>query len=569
MSVRAIALRRAARTAGPVALAAFSGWLVAIPGHAQDARADVPSLDTKVDALFAQFDSTATPGCTVAVSRQGRLVFDRGYGMADLEHDVVITPDTTFEAGSVSKQFTAAAVLMLARDGKLALEDSIRKHFPELPEYAAPVTIRQMLQHTSGLRDWGEIAMLAGWPRTTRAHTHAHVLDMLSRQTALNFAPGTDWSYSNSGYNLAAMLVARVSGQSFADFTRVRLFEPLGMRRTSWRDDHRRIVKDRAVAYDVADGRLVELMPFENVHGNGGLLTTVGDLLRWNEFLQAPTAPNQALVQELQTPGQLANGRSHGYAFGLFVGDYKGVHEVSHGGSTAGYRAYLTRFPKEALSVAVLCNVGTAGAERMAHDVAELYLGTAMKERRVTAIQLNSDDMANLLGDFRSAKSGGVVSIVRDKEGLRVRGGPPLVAVEPGRFVYGSSTASASPSQGLPVTRITVEAGNGTEDTYERVTRVTPTVQALAEYAGTYRTPEVDGDLRVLVEGGTLQITRRPGVSVPLTPLYRDAFEAAFGVLRFVREASGRITHLRVGTPRAWDVRYARVPDGSDASAAR
>ena len=167
---------------------------LAVSAGAQVAAPDAPSVASKVDALFAEWDSTATPGCAVGVARAGALVYERGYGMADLEHDAVITPDTIFEAGSISKQFTAAAVLLLAREGKLSLDDSVRKYVPELPESTAPVTIRHMLQHTSGLRDWGDIAALSGWPRTTRAYTHAHVLDIVSRQTALNFAPGTDWS---------------------------------------------------------------------------------------------------------------------------------------------------------------------------------------------------------------------------------------------------------------------------------------------------------------------------------------------------------------------------------------
>src|SRR6188508_1646510 len=191
--------------------------------------------------------------------------------MADLEHDVPNRPDTIFEAGSVSKQFTAAAVLLLARDGKLSLDDPVRKYVPELPDYGMPITIRQMLQHTSGLRDWGNVEDIAGWPRGTRVYTHAHVLDILGRQKHLNFTPGTRWSYSNSGYNLAAILVSRVSGDSLAEFSRKHIFEPLGMTRTSWRDDYSRIVKGRAVAYAESDGRYYADMPFENIYGNGGL----------------------------------------------------------------------------------------------------------------------------------------------------------------------------------------------------------------------------------------------------------------------------------------------------------
>ncbi|HUF46543.1 MAG TPA: serine hydrolase [Vicinamibacterales bacterium] len=330
----------------------------------------------RVDALFARW-TTSTPGCAVGVGQGGQVVLARAYGMADLERDVPNTPDTIFEAGSVSKQFTAAAVLALVDDGRLTLDDPVRQYVPELPDYGTPLTIRHMLTHTSGLRDWGSLASISGWPRGDRRHTHAHVVDILSRQRALNFAPGTRWSYSNSGYNLAAVIVARVSGMSFAEFSHARLFEPLGLTSTSWRDDYTRIVPKRAVAYAAGRGggpfRLN--MPFEDVHGNGGLLTTVGDLVRWNEHYDNPPPGAAARVARQHEAAVLTGGQTLEYAYGIYVRPYKGVREVSHSGSTAGYRAFLTRFPGERLSVAVLCNAASANPTQLAHAVADLYLG--------------------------------------------------------------------------------------------------------------------------------------------------------------------------------------------------
>src|SRR5687767_6456916 len=207
--------------------------VAALPAfHGRAAGQSDPAVAAKVDQIFKAWTDT-TPGCAVGVSANGRSVLEKGYGMADLEHDAKNTGDTIFEVGSVSKQFTAAAVLLLARDGKLSLDDKVRKYIPEMPDVAADVTIRQMLNHTAGLRDWGGLSAIAGWPRTTRVHTHAHVLDLVSRQQMLNFEPGTRWSYSNTGYNLAAILVGRVAGTSFADFTKARIFQPLGMNDTS------------------------------------------------------------------------------------------------------------------------------------------------------------------------------------------------------------------------------------------------------------------------------------------------------------------------------------------------
>jgi CubicO group peptidase (beta-lactamase class C family) len=331
-----------------------------------------------VDGIFAKW-TTSTPGCAVGIAVGGKPVLLKAYGMADLERDVRNTPDTIFESGSVSKQFTAMAVQLLAGDGKLSLDDPVRKYVPELPDYGKPLTIRHMLSHTSGLRDWGSVEGIAGWPRTTREYTHAHVLDIVSRQKALNFDPGTRWSYSNTGFNLAAVIVSRVSNMTFAEFSKQRIFTPLGMTHTSWRDDHTRIVKNRAVAYSEANGEYHIEMPFENVHGNGGLMTTVGDLLIWNENFVNPRVGDPKLIAEMATVGKYNDGKPLDYGLGLYVNDYRGLKNVYHSGSTAGYRAHLNRFPEARTSVAVLCNGSNGDATRSANRVSDLFLGDRLK----------------------------------------------------------------------------------------------------------------------------------------------------------------------------------------------
>lgn len=334
-----------------MALAAAAG--------AASAQAFTPAQQAQADRIFGQWDAQS-PGCAVGVAERGKPLLMRAYGMADLEHGVRNTTDTIFEAGSVSKQFTAAAIALLARDGKLTLDDQVRKYIPELRDYGVPLTIRHMLNHTSGLRDWGEVAVIGGAPRGSRVYDNAHVLDIVSRQSALNFTPGTRWSYSNTGYSLAAIIVERVSGKPFSVFTRERLFEPLGMANTSWRDDYSRVLKNRAIAYARrADGYHTD-MPFENVVGNGGLLTTVGDLLKWNQNIDHPRVGDAAFWAAAQTPGTLADGSAHDYALGLGVSSFEGLRQVGHGGATAGYRSTLGRYPQTGWSIAVLCNAGNA-----------------------------------------------------------------------------------------------------------------------------------------------------------------------------------------------------------------
>ena len=394
------------------------------------ARQAAPDVESKIDAVFSRWTDN-TPGCAIGVSNAGKVV-QKAYGMADLEHDIPNRPDTIFEAGSVSKQFTAAAVLLLAHEGKLSLDDPARKYVPELPDYGAPLTIRQMLQHTSGLRDWGEVAAIAGWPRTTRVHTHAHVLDILSRQKALNFPSGTQYSYSNSGYNLAAVIVSRVSGKSFAEFSRERIFQPLGMTRTSWRDDYTRVIKDRAIAYEASGSEFRMDMPFENVHGNGGLLTTVGDLLKWNENFVKPKVGDDAFLKIQQEPGTFNDGKAHTYAMGLTVGTRNGVREISHSGSTAGYRAHLTRFPDKQLSVAVLCNVASGTATQYALSVADLYLGSATpattraggQRPEAPAYTLDQKEFAAYVGRYYSDEAEVTFDVAVDGDTLVIKRRP-------------------------------------------------------------------------------------------------------------------------------------------------
>ena len=321
------------------------------------------SLEGRVDSVFRQYASTESPGCVIGVAQHGRVLLERAYGMADLERGVALTPASILEAGSVSKQFTAAAVLLLARDGKLTLDDPVRRWVPELPEVMQPITLRHMLHHTSGLRDWGSIAGVGGWPRNTRALDHTGVLQIIARMRELNFPPGTEYEYSNSNYNLLAIVAERASGEPFPAFTRRRIFEPLGMTSTSWRDDAMRVVRRRALSYDKDSSGWLGERAIEDIYGNCCLLTTVGDLLKWNAAFDSTRLGGAGFRAEQERRGVLANGQTITYAAGLFVDTYRGQPYVAHSGATAGYRANTVRYPQAGVSVAVLCNAGNADPE--------------------------------------------------------------------------------------------------------------------------------------------------------------------------------------------------------------
>jgi CubicO group peptidase (beta-lactamase class C family) len=547
------------RSAGVRLLSGIAAALVLVVGAQIHGRQSAPSVTAKVDQVFARW-TDETPGCAVGVSARGRSVLEKAYGMADLEHDVKNTPDTIFEAGSVSKQFTAAAVLLLERDGKLSLDDEVRKYIPELPDYGAPLTIRYMLNHTSGLRDWGSVAAIAGWPRTTRVHTHAHVLDIVSRQRSLNFPSGTRWSYSNTGYNLATIIVARVGGESFANFSKKRIFEPLGMTRTSWRDDYRRIVPGRAIAYSPAPGGYRLNMPFEDVHGNGGLLTTVGDMLRWTASFTQHTLGDERFVREQQAPGRFNDGQQHEYALGLRIATYKGVREVGHSGSTAGYRAYLADYPDQRVSVGVLCNVSSGNAGEYAHAVADLYLGSAVSTnadgsgRGPESYVLKPAELEAAAGHYRDVNTGEPLRIINVNGDLRLNGTTPLRPESGTRFM---ASGGRRLERG-PANRLRVIDRFGRMDEYERLAAAALEARPLTDYAGTYVSDEAEVTYNAAVENGTLVLKRRPDDVIRLAPAYADGFSAPIGFVRFARDASGKVTGFHISQDRVWKLPFVR-----------
>lgn len=516
------------------------------------AGALTPERQAKIDAAFSSF-TAATPGCAVGVAVGGAVALEKAYGLADLEREAPNRADTIFEAGSIAKQFTAAAILLLARDGKLSLDDPVRRYVPELPDYGAPLTIRHALTHTSGLRDWGEIAAIGGWPRGTRAHTQVHVLEIAARQRQLNFPPGTNWSYSNTGYNLAAMIVSRVAGIPFAEFCRRRLFEPLGMTRTSWRDDFDRVVKGRAMAYTPDGKGFRTQMPFESAHGNGGLLTTVGDLLRWNRRFDLPGSDG-ALARGQEEPATLATGESLDYGLGLYLTRYNGVREVGHGGSTGGYEAYLARYPERQLSVAVLCNAAGSGAEPRARAVADVFLGT--KPAPVATHPVPDAFLDGWVGMYRSVVTGRTFGVVRDGNGLRVEGGARLIPAAHARFAVAGSPREIAFGDGQTAA---LRHPNGLTERYERVERARPSADALRELEGVYASEEAEVVYGAVVQKGELKLWRRPNLLVALKPTCADAFEApGLGTIRFHREA-GRVAGMSIAGERVWDLRFTKV----------
>lgn len=381
----------------------------------------------RVDALFAEFDKPDSPGCSVAVVRSREVIYTRGYGMADLERSVKNTPRSVFYLASVSKQLTALAVLLAEQDGKITLDDPVRRYVPELPKYASEITIRHLLHHTSGLRDYLSLGALAGRPDNYYT-SDDEMLALLSRQKALNFEPGTEYLYSNSGYVLLSIIVRRATGATLREWSAKRIFEPLGMKHSLFYDDHTEVLNNRAIGYSWTQGRWYTDSATLDVVGDGGAFSTVEDLVRWDINFTTMQVGGNAGIELLQRPGRLASGKELTYAMGLAIGDYRGLRTVSHAGALRGYSTDLLRFPDEGFTFVCLCNQSRVGAQVFNRQVADVYLGVRMKKPdskppaapKQAPQAVGTGDAASFAGAFYSEELDSTWTIDVEKGILRV-----------------------------------------------------------------------------------------------------------------------------------------------------
>ena len=348
--------------------------------HRPSKAAGAGAVDGRaIDAIFSPWAKKDSPGCAAGVFKDGAIAYQKGYGMASLEHDAPITPETAFYAGSVSKQFTAMSAALAMQQGKLAYEDPIRKYLPELPPYADAIKVRHLVHHTSGLRDYNTLLSIAG-RRDEDAWDNRVVLQMTAKQTQLNFTPGDEYLYSNTGYTLLATIVERATGTKFAAFADGHIFKPLGMTVSHYHVDARRLVPGRALAYAGRDGEWTLDTPINERAGAGGLYTNIRDLQKWDENFYTARVGGREVIEKLQTPGTLNDGKPLSYAWGLQIGTYRGLPIVEHGGSLGGYRAHVLRFPSQHTSVALLCNLASIAPSGLARRVATAVMGDAFTQ---------------------------------------------------------------------------------------------------------------------------------------------------------------------------------------------
>lgn len=515
-----------------------------------------------IDAIFADYDKPATPGCALGVLRAGEVVYARGYGRASLEHDVPLARDTIFDIGSTSKQVVAAAIVLLAGDGKLTLDDDIRKHLPEMPDYGTTITIRHLLTHTSGLRDYITLMGLGGW-QMEDVTTPAQALDVVRRQKGLDFPPDTEFAYSNTGFFLASLVVERASGKPLGTFARERLFLPLGMTSTRYMDDHAAVVPRRATGYEPeGEGFRVSLSNWEQL-GDGAVQTSIDDISRWDANFFTGALGGRALVEALTTVHRLKTGGATTYGLGLFVDEYRGLAAVRHGGSWAGYRAELLRFPAERVSIAVFCNRGDASPDVRADRVADVVLQGRFPKPVPPAAE------KPVAADTRSlAKFAGVYWNDERMQALRFREGEHGLALVSGREHLALADTGDN-TYGLPQFGLRFRFLDGPPRRVERLPRSgapmsmvagdawAPDGAALDRYAGTWVSEELQARWIIERDGDALVVRDLRATPRRWTPALPDVFTSGGSALKFITK-DGVPVEILIGAGRARGMRFVR-----------
>ena len=539
--------------------------LVGVP-RATTAQTALPrdTLDRAVDRLFASWRDTTGPGCAVGVSRDGRPVLERAYGMANLETGTPNRVGTIFHGASLAKQVTALAVMLLVRDGKLSLDDDVRRFVPELPDYGTRITMRHLLTHTSGLRDFFELLILARGRFEEDRITEADALDMITRQRALNFTPGTQYLYSNTGYLLAALIVRRVSGQSLRDFAAERIFVPLGMSSTQIHDDATALVPGRAAGYARRGTGWRSSMPNFDVVGSTNLLSTEGDLLRWAANLDDPRVGDAAIVRAMSTKGVLTNGDSTDYGLGLSIVTDRGARAIEHEGSDPGFRSYLGRYVDHRLAVVVLCNSRSLNTVALGHQIAAVYLDTLLKRAPDPApapvAAVPTSVVERRAGVYVIPQTLEVVELTMKDGTLYTapQNGARLVPLDSTRFVIAGRTTQLLFAPGEHAGYVALVPGRH-PITVEWRAPVRLDRAALAAYAGTYNSEELRSTFRLAAGDSTITLTAGSSPGLVARPVFADTFVSGQYTIQFVRRG-GRVSGFTIGHPRARGVPFVRVP---------
>lgn len=511
----------------------------------------------QVDQLFSAFTRPNSPGCALGVIQNGNFAYKNSYGEASLELSVPLSAQSVFYMGSVSKQFTAASIVLAAEQGHLSLDDDVRKYIPELPDYGHPVTLGQMLHQTSGFRDFLALEYLSGHDLADLS-APADILKLIVRQKKLNNPPGAEFIYSNTNYFLLGEVVHRATGQTLAQFAAAHIFQPLGMTHTRFYDDNTLVVPNRVAAYDPAEngGFSVDWSTTYNIVGGGGLMSTVDDLLLWDRNFYSNQLGNGTLVKELQTQGVLNDGNRISYAMGLFISNYRGLPTVEHGGALFGYRTEILRFPGQHFSVLTLCNLASADPGSLARKIADLYLGDQLKPI-VPPAGGNFPDPAPFAGNYLDPRDQNIFTFTVNNGKLQAWG-TTLQRISANQF-YDLSTDVITFEKRNGVMHVTLDVGGERFFSGDKAPDLHWHEAELKPFVGRFHSTELDATYTVSLASGNLMLHIGDHPAVPLTPIAPNIFKAgSFGTAVFQRSRQA-VTGLAFFQQSARDLEFRRL----------
>ncbi|MBK7090392.1 MAG: serine hydrolase [bacterium] len=528
-----------------------------------------------IDSICAPYSASGSPGCVIAVVKDGKTIFAKGYGLADLDNDVPMTVNSVLDIGSNTKQFTVTSILLLEEQGKLSLDDDLRKHIPEFPQYPWKITLRHLAQHTSGIRDYFDLLTLKGMGIGNN-YPDEEYFKLIYSQSELNFPPGEQHMYSNSGFILLAEVVRRVSGMPMAQFAQENILDALGMKNAVFFDDPYRIVKHRTSSYGpFPDGGYWSGASIATNIGDGGILSDVGDLAIWDanfyENKLGKKDPN--LMRKLETRTVLNNGDTMVWALGLRHDENNGHHVIRHGGAYFGFRSEIARFPEQHLTVIVLANLATIEATGLAYQVADLYLPRALpKELADTSpakfVTLSRPALEAKAGAFRNPNTGTIWTITPNDTALSVATSTgfnfDLMPISDNEFLpTGIALQGTVAYQKLPSGELTIELAIAGQQTARfQPFRVDTMPPNLDQYVGEYRCRELELTFVLSLEGDVLRFAEKGTTGqIPAQPTIKDEFVAQGGQtqIRFERDENDRIHAMRLSLPRAKNILFERA----------
>jgi CubicO group peptidase (beta-lactamase class C family) len=526
---------------------------------------------SKIDKIFSFWDKSESPGCALAIVKDGEIIYKRGYGMANLENNVPITPQSVFYIGSVSKQFVTMCVALLVQEGKLSLDDDVREYIPELPYYGTPITIRHLIHHTSGIRDYLTLEDIAGIP--FGFFHEEDVLDLIVRQKELNFHPGDEHLYSNSGYFLLSVIIHKASGKTLRQYAQEKIFKPLGMKNSRFHDNYEELIKNRASGYlSEGGGKYKNFLSTFDCVGSGGLFTSVEDLYLWDQNFYHHKVGGKEVFDLMHTVGTLNNGIKLDYAFALDIKPYKGLKTVSHGGALGGYKSALLRFPAHEFSVICLSNLSAINPSMLSYRVAEVYLAkffTEEKEdpKKIQTVELTREILQRKTGSYIRFESGDKIRVSLKDEMLYItlqKKDYPLAPLSESEYVVQNNSRKLSlrfehQKSETPLLLHLYEVGKRLR-TYTSSNTETPNNKQLAEYQGRFHSEEIQVTFEIRLKKDKLHFVHKKASQVPFKPLYKDFFQVGSLRVHFVRNEEKKITGFLLDAGRVKNLRFTKRP---------